>query len=192
MRKLQQVAVVVATVGSLSTIGAGVGFADGYVGYGGVPATPQPGAPQMTPQLAPQAGAPQTAAQTGAPQVTPLIAPQLSPRLVAPREQVTPRVLGTVPRLLGTPPQSAAAPQPGPRGLPAAAPQSGQQTATPQAAAPQGLFNRHESGRRLNRIFHPYQECSPQTVLEATVPISVLASPESQGFKCTQVNRARR
>ncbi|MFG1805457.1 hypothetical protein [Streptomyces sp. NPDC049040] len=41
-----------------------------------------------------------------------------------------------------------------------------------------------------NNLFRPYQECSPQTVLEANLPISILGQSETKGDTCTQVNHA--
>ncbi|MFE0189346.1 hypothetical protein [Streptomyces sp. NPDC058989] len=115
MRKLQQVAIVVAAVGALSTFGAGVSLADGgpqvtawavsqsaagasaqggHGGYGhqAAPqaATPQAPAPQAAPQPAPQAPAPQAAPQPApqavAPQApAPQAAPQPAPQAPAPQ-----------------------------------------------------------------------------------------------------------
>ncbi|MFE1771707.1 hypothetical protein [Streptomyces sp. NPDC059008] len=135
MRKLQQVAIVVAAVGALSTFGAGVSLADGgpqvtawavsqsaagasaqggHGGYGhqAAPqaATPQAPAPQAAPQPAPQAPAPQAAPQPApapAPQAAPQPAPQPAPQAVAPQA-----------------PAPQAAPQPAPQApAPQAAPQ---------------------------------------------------------------------
>ncbi|WP_043267781.1 hypothetical protein [Streptomyces sp. CT34] len=97
MRTLQRVAIVVAAVGCLSTVGAGVSLADGGPeanawavsssaagatsrggGYGGEQAAPQP-APQAAPQPMPQAPAPQAAPQP-APQPMPQPAPQAAPQ----------------------------------------------------------------------------------------------------------------
>ena len=43
-----------------------------------------------------------------------------------------------------------------------------------------------------NNIFRPNMECSPQTVLQANVPIGILADPETRGDTCTQQNSAFR
>ncbi|MFB0621137.1 hypothetical protein [Streptomyces sp. AGS-58] len=37
-------------------------------------------------------------------------------------------------------------------------------------------------------LFRPYQECSPQTLLDANVPIALLAASETKGVDCTQAN----
>ncbi|WP_031522897.1 hypothetical protein [Streptomyces sp. NRRL F-5123] len=41
-----------------------------------------------------------------------------------------------------------------------------------------------------NNLFRPYQECSPQTVLQANIPIALLGESTTQGDTCTQVNNA--
>ncbi|MEU9121278.1 hypothetical protein AB0C96_15730 [Streptomyces sp. NPDC048506] len=153
MRKLQQVALVVAAAGGLSAIGAGASNADapvGYNGYGGAPSTtPQQDAPQAAawtaaqatshasgyqagPQAAPQAAAP----QPSAPQVNPQVNPQFNPKLSPQIAQVL-----------------------------------------PQASQPE-----------QNNLFRPYQECSPETFLDANLPIGVLAAPQTFGTTCTQAN----
>ncbi|MGW1378199.1 hypothetical protein ACWD6P_28555 [Streptomyces sp. NPDC002446] len=42
--------------------------------------------------------------------------------------------------------------------------------------------------REQNNLFRPYQECSPQTLLDADLPIGVLAAPQTSGITCTQAN----
>ncbi|WP_329300164.1 hypothetical protein [Streptomyces sp. NBC_00659] len=37
-------------------------------------------------------------------------------------------------------------------------------------------------------LFRPYQECSPQTLLDANVPIALLGSSQTRGVECTQAN----
>ncbi|MCT9005505.1 hypothetical protein N4G66_11420 [Streptomyces rhizosphaerihabitans] len=37
-------------------------------------------------------------------------------------------------------------------------------------------------------LFRPYQECSPQTLLDANVPVALLASSQTRGVECTQAN----
>ncbi|MEU6279036.1 hypothetical protein [Streptomyces sp. NPDC047028] len=37
-------------------------------------------------------------------------------------------------------------------------------------------------------LFRPYQECSPQTLLGANVPVALLAAAETRGVDCTQAN----
>lgn len=44
------------------------------------------------------------------------------------------------------------------------------------------------SGHHGKGLFRPYQECSPQTLLDANVPVGVLNTPETHGFSCTQAN----
>ncbi|GGU51417.1 hypothetical protein GCM10010211_15110 [Streptomyces albospinus] len=110
MRTLQRVAIVVAAVGCLSTVGAGVSIADGGPeanawavsssasgatsrgggGYGGEQAAPQP-APQAAPQPVQQAPAPQPVQQAPAPQAAPQPvqqAPAPQPVQQAPAPQV--------------------------------------------------------------------------------------------------------
>ncbi|WP_407549343.1 hypothetical protein QOM21_09625 [Streptomyces sp. Pv4-95] len=159
MRKLQQVALIVAAAGGLTATGAGVSIADVPVGYNG--AAPQAPAPQQAPQAtawtaseatshaygsatvpqqaAPQA-APQGAPQGAAPQQAPQVSPQLNPQL---NPQLSPTVSQVVPQ-----------------------------------SAPQQQTNG----------FRPYQECSPQSLLDANVPVGLLAAPSTKGFTCTQSN----
>ncbi|MFF4502990.1 hypothetical protein [Streptomyces sp. NPDC001401] len=37
-------------------------------------------------------------------------------------------------------------------------------------------------------LFRPAQECSPQSVLNANLPVAVLAAAETKGVNCTQAN----
>jgi hypothetical protein len=37
-------------------------------------------------------------------------------------------------------------------------------------------------------LFRPAQECSPQSVLNANLPVAVLAAAETKGVACTQAN----
>jgi hypothetical protein len=37
-------------------------------------------------------------------------------------------------------------------------------------------------------LFRPYQECSPQSLLDANLPVAVLANAETKGVNCTQAN----
>ncbi|MGW1378205.1 hypothetical protein ACWD6P_28585 [Streptomyces sp. NPDC002446] len=54
-----------------------------------------------------------------------------------------------------------------------------------------GTAHAHGSnGPRVNDIFRPYQECSPQTVLDNNIPIGVLAVPQTFGTTCDQHNHA--
>ncbi|MGG7572303.1 hypothetical protein [Streptomyces sirii] len=129
MRKLQQVAIVVAAVGALSTFGAGVSFADGgpqvtawAVSQSAAGATAQGGSPHggYGHQAAPQAVTPQAPA--------PQAAPQPAPQAQAPAPQVAPQPAPQAPA-----PQ--AAPQPAPQAVAPQAPAP--QAQAPQAPAPQ-------------------------------------------------------
>ncbi|GGU51424.1 hypothetical protein GCM10010211_15120 [Streptomyces albospinus] len=54
-----------------------------------------------------------------------------------------------------------------------------------------GTAYAHDGGKaRLNDIFRPYQECSPQTFAESNLPLGVLAVPETFGTTCGQFNHA--
>ncbi|MGP4043304.1 hypothetical protein [Streptomyces sp. 2A115] len=148
MRKLQQVALVVAAAGGLSAIGAGPGFSATPVAYNGAAPPPvgQPdaqaaswtnsqatahtnGSPTPQRQAAPQRGA----------EVSPQVSPQLSPQI---NPQVSPQ---PAPAQGGTPPNQ-------------------------------------------NNLFHPDQECSPQSLLNANAPVALLAASETRGIDCTQAN----
>ncbi|MEV6169111.1 hypothetical protein AB0L99_12900 [Streptomyces sp. NPDC051954] len=148
MRKLQQVALVVAAAGGLSTVGAGPSFS-APVAYNGAPppvsqpdaqaaaltssqATSHSSGPAMQRQAAPQRGA------DVSPQVNPQLSPQFNP-------QITPQ-------------------------------------AAPQAAPAQG------DPLSQTNLFRPSQECSPQSVLNAAVPVAVLAAAENKGVDCDQAN----
>ncbi|MBY8339978.1 hypothetical protein LXH13_22515 [Streptomyces spinosirectus] len=39
-----------------------------------------------------------------------------------------------------------------------------------------------------NNLFRPYQECSPQNLLNANVPVALLAAAETKGVDCGQAN----
>ncbi|UQA95038.1 hypothetical protein [Streptomyces halobius] len=142
MRKLQQVALVVAAAGGLSTIGSGVSSAT-PVGYGAAP----PPVPQQDPQASAWSGSqatssasgsyayPQQAAPQDAPQVNPQINPQLSP-------QLSPEI-------------------------------------SPQATPAQ---------QDQNNLFRPFQECSPAALLDADLPVSLLAASQTRGVTCHQHN----
>ncbi|MEW1779146.1 hypothetical protein [Streptomyces sp. NPDC086777] len=39
-----------------------------------------------------------------------------------------------------------------------------------------------------NNLFRPYQECSPQSLLDANVPVALLAASQTRGVDCTQAN----
>ncbi|MFG2890732.1 hypothetical protein QOM21_09655 [Streptomyces sp. Pv4-95] len=45
-------------------------------------------------------------------------------------------------------------------------------------------------GTQVNDLYRPYQECSPQTVVENNLPLGVLAVPQTWGTTCGQFNHA--
>ncbi|WP_405584635.1 hypothetical protein [Streptomyces sp. NBC_01092] len=149
MRKLHQVALVVAAASGLSAIGVGPSVADVPVGYGSVPPPAGQQDLQATSWTNSQASAqrsnlpnahrpaPATLPHHGA-DVTPQVNPQLSPK-------ISPQVN----------------PQP--------------------TAAPSGPIEQAN-------LFRPYQECSPQSLLNAAVPVAVLAAAETEGVDCDQAN----
>ncbi|MFG3659865.1 hypothetical protein [Streptomyces sp. NPDC047706] len=150
MRKLQQVALVVAAAGGLSAVGAGPSSAATPLAYDGAapPPVSQPDA-QAASATSSQASvqtygspAPQQAAPPRGTSVSPQVNPQLNP-------QISPQI-------------SPQAPQAAPAG------QSG----------PVGQAN----------LFRPSQECSPQNLLNANVPVALLAASQTRGIDCTQAN----
>ncbi|MGD3108310.1 hypothetical protein [Streptomyces sp. YGL11-2] len=157
MRKLQQIALVVAAAGGLSTVGAGVSSADAPVGYNGA-----------IPPTAPQNEGPQAASWTAAGATSHAYGSHGGPQQAAPQAAA---------------PQSVVPPQPGPQVNPQLNPQFNPQL-SPQVS--QALP--HSAPREQNNLFRPFQECSPQTLLDANVPIGLLATPETRGFSCTQDN----
>lgn len=147
MRKLHQVALVVAAASGLSAIGAGPSVADAPVAYRGT--TPPPAGQQDaqahtwtrsqasvqssgTPSYAQRPAAPQRGAEVS-PQVSPQLSPQINPQL---------------------------------------------SPAPAQASDPLGQTN----------LFRPSQECSPQSLLNANVPVAALAAAEATGVDCDQAN----
>ncbi|MEU9184809.1 hypothetical protein AB0D14_09620 [Streptomyces sp. NPDC048484] len=146
MRKLQQVALVVAAAGGLSATGAGPGFAVTPAAYNG--AAPPPVSQQdaqaasMTSSQATAHSYGSPAPQQAAPQQPADVSPQLNPQL---NPQINPQV----------------------------SPQSAPSQATPV----------HQ-----NNLFRPYQECSPQSLLNANLPVALLAASETRGIDCGQVN----
>ncbi|MEU9476517.1 hypothetical protein [Streptomyces sp. NPDC048191] len=149
MRKLQQVALIVAAAGGLSAVGAGPSSA--APAYNGAAPTPvsQPDA-QAASATSAQAttqsyGTPQQAYPQRGTEVTPQVNPQLNP-------QISPQISSPTP-------QTAQAPQ------------------TAQGGSV-GQTN----------LFRPYQECSPQNLLDANIPVALLAAAETRGVACTQAN----
>ncbi|MGW2715077.1 hypothetical protein ACWEOA_02590 [Streptomyces sp. NPDC004457] len=147
MRKLQQVALVVAAAGGLSAVGAGPSSAATPAAYNG--AAPPP-VSQPDAQAAAATSSQATAQTYGSPAVRQAppqrgteIAPQINPQL---NPQISPQV-------------------------------------TPQAPQSQQGAPVHQ-----NNLFRPYQECSPQSLLDANVPVALLAASETRGVDCTQAN----
>lgn len=169
MRKFQQVALVVAATGGLSAIGVGPSFADAPVAYGDAapPPAPRQGT-QAAPWTASQAtahgygsSAPQQQAarqQQAAAQQPAEVSPQVNPQ-VSP--QLSPQI----------------SPQAAPQAAPKTAPKTARQTAPAQATP-----------LRQENVFRPYQECSPQSLLNANLPVALLAAAETRGVSCTQAN----
>ncbi|WP_405520458.1 hypothetical protein [Streptomyces canus] len=159
MRKLQQIAFVVAAAGGLAAGGAGSSSAVTPVAFNGAvpPPVSQPDAQATTatsaqattqsygsPAVQQPAPAPAPASQRGtqvAPQLNPQLNPQINPQLSSP------------------------------------APQTAQTARPVQGVAP-----------AQNNLFRPAQECSPQSLLDANVPVAVLAASQTRGIECTQAN----
>ncbi|MBT2506591.1 hypothetical protein J7I98_11925 [Streptomyces sp. ISL-98] len=85
-------------------------------------------------------------------------------------------------------PQRQAAPQQGadvsPQVNPQLSPQISPQVSPQSAPAPaQGGTPANQ-----NNLFHPDQECSPQSLLNANAPVALLAGAETRGINCTQAN----
>ncbi|MEV5731921.1 hypothetical protein [Streptomyces sp. NPDC052292] len=59
---------------------------------------------------------------------------------------------------------------------------------TPQATQPANNTNNQGGPVGQNNLFRPYQECSPQNLLDANVPIALLAAAQTRGVDCTQAN----
>ncbi|MEW2509113.1 hypothetical protein [Streptomyces sp. NPDC046870] len=86
----------------------------------------------------------------------------------------------------GSPAQRQAPPQRGTEIAPQINPQLNPQISpqvTPQAPQSQQGAPVHQ-----NNLFRPYQECSPQSLLDANVPVALLAASETRGVDCTQAN----
>ncbi|MFE1288560.1 hypothetical protein [Streptomyces sp. NPDC058751] len=48
----------------------------------------------------------------------------------------------------------------------------------------------HDHGPRALNLYRPYQECSPQTVVENDIPIGVLGLGQTLDTTCGQYNKA--
>ena len=46
----------------------------------------------------------------------------------------------------------------------------------------------HDATPSVTDMYRPYQECSPQSLLNAAVPVAVLAAAETRGIDCDQAN----
>ncbi|MFI6683142.1 hypothetical protein [Streptomyces sp. NPDC050485] len=81
---------------------------------------------------------------------------------------------------MSLPQPSEVSPQVNPQLNPLISPQISPQTApaAPAEAAP----------TKQNNLFRPYQECSPQNLLNANLPVAVLAGAETKGVSCGQGN----
>ncbi|MER6433853.1 hypothetical protein ABT272_40050 [Streptomyces sp900105245] len=84
-------------------------------------------------------------------------------------------------------PAPQAAPQRGTQVSPQINPQLNPQI-NPQisSAAPQAGQGTSSAGQA--NLFRPAQECSPQTLLDANVPVALLAASQTRGVDCTQAN----
>ncbi|WP_155058050.1 hypothetical protein [Streptomyces blattellae] len=148
MRKLHQVALVVAAAGGLSTVGAGPSYS-APVAYNGAP----PPVSQQDAQATSMTSAQATSQNSG---------PSSPRRMALPTRgaDVSPQVN----------------PQFNPKLSPNISPQ-----AAPHTGPGQG-----EVGQ--TNLFRPSQECSPQSLLNAAVPVAVLAAAENRGIECGQTN----
>ncbi|MFJ8313025.1 MULTISPECIES: hypothetical protein [unclassified Streptomyces] len=84
------------------------------------------------------------------------------------------------PQRMSLPQPSEVSPQVNPTLSPQLSPQISPQTAPvgPAQGAPTSQ----------NNLFRPYQECSPENLLNANLPIAVLAGAETKGVSCAQDN----
>jgi hypothetical protein len=144
MRKLQQVALIVAAAGGLSAVGAGPSSA-APMAYDGTAPTPvsQPDVQAASATSAQAAAQTYGTPQQSYPQRGTEVAPQLNPQF---NPQISPQISSPAP-----------------------------QTAQ---GGPVGQTN----------LFRPYQECSPQSLLDANVPVALLAASQTRGVDCTQAN----
>lgn len=92
--------------------------------------------------------------------------------------QATAQTYGSTPQQQAAPQRGAdVTPQVNPQLSPKVSPQISPQTA-PVQSGPAEQAN----------LFRPYQECSPQNLLAANLPVAVLAGAETRGVSCTQAN----
>lgn len=81
-------------------------------------------------------------------------------------------------------PQRQSAPQRGAEVSPQVSPMLSPQISPQISPQPAG----HTENFNQSNLFRPYQECSPQSLLNAAVPVAVLAAAESTGVDCDQAN----
>ncbi|MER5545679.1 hypothetical protein ACWDBD_37875 [Streptomyces sp. NPDC001118] len=53
-----------------------------------------------------------------------------------------------------------------------------------------GAAYAHGRGVEVNDLYRPYQECSPQTVADGSLPVSVLGLSQTLDTTCGQFNNA--
>ncbi|MGW0734314.1 hypothetical protein [Streptomyces sp. NPDC002851] len=91
----------------------------------------------------------------------------------------------------GSAPQQQAAPQRPAEVSPQVSPQLNPQI-SPKLSSPapqtQAPAHAHPQNQQQHNLFRPAQECSPQNLLDANLPIAVLAAAETQGVNCGQAN----
>ncbi|MEU5001105.1 hypothetical protein [Streptomyces sp. NPDC021622] len=93
----------------------------------------------------------------------------------APRQQATPQRPAEV------------SPQISPQLNPQISPEVSSQPAAQQPQA-HGHSQAQAQGQNQHNLFRPYQECSPQSLLDANLPVALLAAAETRGVDCTQAN----
>ncbi|MET8168547.1 hypothetical protein ABZT34_30580 [Streptomyces sp. NPDC005329] len=86
----------------------------------------------------------------------------------------------------GSPAQQQPAPSRGTQVSPQVNPQLNPQI-SPQIS-PEAQQKAQGSSAGQANLFRPYQECSPQTLLDANVPVALLAPSQTHGVECTQAN----
>ncbi|MFE1288565.1 hypothetical protein [Streptomyces sp. NPDC058751] len=85
----------------------------------------------------------------------------------------------------GSPAPQQMAPSRGTQVSPQLSPQLNPQFSPRLSDAPQ---RQQGASAGQTNLFRPSQECSPQTLLDANVPIALLAESQTKGVECTQVN----
>ncbi|MEV0115059.1 hypothetical protein AB0H77_17680 [Streptomyces sp. NPDC050844] len=78
-------------------------------------------------------------------------------------------------------------PQVSPQLNPQISPELSSQPAA-QSPQAQGQAHAQAQGQNQHNLFRPYQECSPQSLLDANLPVALLAAAETRGVDCTQAN----